>query len=81
MHMGKNEEAITEVSLNSQTWGVSMEIKKKKKKNRRKALQSINGEVDIWITCRLLFILKDELKGTIRFNISGGWNTKAGKDF
>lgn len=49
-----------------------MEIKKKEKKNRRKALQSINGEGDIWITCRLLFVLKDELKGTIRFNISGG---------
>lgn len=33
----------------------------------------------VWITCRLLFVLKDELKGTIRLSISGGWKKTPSK--
>ncbi len=50
-------------------WTQNMLKEQERKKNQERRWM-------VWITCRLLFDLKDELKGTIRFSISWGWNTK-----
>lgn len=46
------------------------------KNRRKKTLKRGKNQYRWWeveITCRLPFDLKDALKGTIRFSISGGW--------